>query len=160
MSKSMFANPKAALGFAGVTIAIAIAASFSAGMFVPGGDAQPEEVTANVVEAPSAPQAAAPATSWAEAGDDEDFGDDWSDAATSTASNRGWNESSSGDEMAGPAFGDYSPETSGAPRQARSSASRSEAASGARVRSSASPDAPPLDPPRGGNDNPEISIAD
>lgn len=153
----MFANPKAALGFAGVTIAIAIAASFSAGMFVPGGDAQPEEVAPEAVEAPSAPRAAAPVTTWADAGDDGDFADDWSDAATNSGTNRGWNESNGGDEMPGPAFGEYDPESSGAPRQARPS-SRSAAASGARVRSSASPDAPPLDPPRGGNDNPGITI--
>ena len=157
MSKSMFANPKAALGFAGVTIVIAIVASFSADSFVPSDDAQPETVVEPELTAETrTAQPATQATTWADGGGAENYADDWSDAATDSVSNRGWSEQNSADEINEPAFGNYAPETSRPTRQARPSPSSSSAS----VRSGASPSAPPLAPPSGGNPDPEISIED
>ena len=159
MSKSLFANPKAALGFAGVTIAIAIAASFSVGMFVPDAGEDPESVASpEVAPAPAAPRPAAQTTTWADAGAEDGFDDDWGAAATDTVGNRGWNQSTNGNEMVEPTFGNFSPESSNGPRQASSAPSRGGSGSSASVRSGASPSAPPLNPPSGGQDNPEISI--
>ena len=159
MSKSMFANPKAALGFAGVTIAIAIAASFSVGLFLPADEAEPEVVgNPEAVTEQRTQQPVAPATTWADAGSEDSFDDDWSDAATNTASNRTWNGSSSANELVEPDFGDYSPESQPGSRQARAGSSRSSNGSGARISSRAAPDAPPLSPPSGGSETPQISI--
>ncbi len=151
MTKTMFANPKAALGFAGVTIAIAIAASFGASQFLPATDEEPQ-VAQPVEGAPTPAQVNQPpaAVAWADDGSDGGFTDDWDDSAVSSAN--GFNDDNGPgavNEMEEPSFGDFSPqsrERSGAPApRARASAS----SSAPRVVSRAAPDAPELQPPGG-----------
>jgi len=162
MSKSMFANPKAALGFAGVTIAIAVAASFGANHFLPSSD-QNTPVAAQTEEtAPAARQSQPAATvAWADEGSDGGFSDDWNDSAVDSAN--GFNDpssSSDANEMEQPSFGDFAPQSREASRDRRPSSSRSSAPSspGPRIESRAAPDAPALQPPGGGGSGELVQV--
>lgn len=145
----MFANPKAALGFAGVTIAIAIAASFGASAFFPGSDAE-TEVIAETEAVPETPTKSAPAANVAWA--DDGFSDDWNASAVDTASGNGSSSNSGNSSEPGESdFGDYTPEERGASSATnRSSSSRPTPASGPRIRSGAASGAPALNPPGSG----------
>ncbi|MFU7529026.1 hypothetical protein [Qipengyuania sp. ASV99] len=152
MSKSMFANPKAALGFAGVTIAIGVAASFAASAFLPQAAVEPEVVAQPEAEAAKpAPAQPAPQTAWA----DDGYADDWNASSVDTASAFG---SGAAGPMPSeqPEFGDYS--GSGAQEDMRSEArggsatQRSRQGDGPRIQSGAAANAPPLER-SGGNES-------
>lgn len=161
MSKSMLANPKTALGFAGVTIALAIGASFAADSFLPQSD-EPEEVVeiseaGSAAPAAPAPTAAPAATGWA----DEGLDDDWNVAAGDAASGNGFaNSSSSSDAVQQAEFGDFNPQESaenGGERRSQRPA-RTASGSGPQIRSGAAPGAPPLDAP-GNNPSAQLEMA-
>ncbi len=149
MSKSMLANPKAALGFAGVTIAIAIAASFGADAFLPVSE-QETKVVAETETVPEARAESAPATTvgWV----DDGFSDDWNDSAVDTASGNGPSQDSDvPDELGQPEFDDFTPQTRTSSSTAnRSPSARSAPTAGPRIQSGAAPGAPPVNPPGGG----------
>lgn len=158
MSKSMFANPKAALGFAGVTIAIAIAASFAASAFLPQATAEPEVVAQPEAEtAKPAPTQPAPQTAWA----DDGFSDDWNASSVDTASAVGsGNTGPMPSEQ--PEFGDYAgAEDSGAQEDMRRSPASPGASEGTgpRIRSGAAANAPPLER-SGGNESAALERVD
>ena len=164
MSKSMFANPKAALGFAGVTIAIAIGASFAASHLLPSAE-EAGPVAAQTEEAGPQEQANRPAAAvaWADEGSDGGFSDDWNDSAVDTASDfNNPSASSDANEMEQPDFGDYAPQSRETPRDRAGSApprTRSASSSpGPRIRSGASSDAPALQPPGGGGSGELVQV--
>ncbi|MEP3422805.1 MAG: hypothetical protein ABJN35_13785 [Erythrobacter sp.] len=160
MSNNMFANPKTALGFAGVTIAIGVAASFGASHFLPTSGQDVE--AAEVVEAPAAPTVPATAsqapatTAWA----DEEFTDDWNTSAVDTAN--GFNGPQSADsqsEPGEPTFGDFAPQSRDASRSAGSARrGPTRSAPGPVIRSGAAPDAPELRPPGGGGSGELVQV--
>ncbi len=157
MSKSMFANPKAALGFAGVTIAIAVAASFAAGAYLPDGAVQEEAVAqVETPPAPSAPATPAPQMAWA----DEDFADDWNSSAVDSAT--GVATDSAPTSTGEPVFGEYSPsaEQEGPATQSRSPrSSASASSSGPRITTRAAPGVAPARAPNAGEPG-ELLTAD
>jgi hypothetical protein len=156
MSKSMFANPKAALGFAGVTLAIAVAASFAASAYLPGTAEQEEVVAETEVTAPAAaPAAPASQVAWA----DEGFTDDWNESAVDTAN--GFDSGSPAAETGQPAFGDYAPSevTQPEPRENAPVRARPAQTSGPQIRSGAAPGVAPARAP-GSNGPGSLEIAE
>lgn len=150
----MFANPKAALGFAGVTIAIAIAASFAAGSFLPGADGQAEgqAVAATETEGTSGPAAAAPAAPAQQmAWSDDEFADDWNSSAVDSATGVAVDSAPSGTGQ--PTFSEYSPSETPQSAPSQSNIARSAAptrTSGPRITSRTAPGvAPPRSPNAG-----------
>ena len=151
MAKSMFANPKAALGFAGITIAIAVGGSFAASSFLPETDKPGAVIVESEGEA-TEPTEAAPAQNvgWS----DEGFADDWDDSAVETANGDSFaNRSNNLADNIEPTFGDFDPQASASPSNEGENRSRSGSASGRgpRIESRAAPGAPSVRPPGGGS---------
>ncbi len=151
MAKSMFANPKAALGFAGVTIAIAIGASFAASSFLPDTD-KPAAVIVESEGGVTEPTEAAPPQNigWS----DEGFADDWDDSAVETANGDSFsNRSNNLADNIEPTFGDFDPQAGASPSSGNENRSRSGSASGRgpRIESRAAPGAPSVRPPGSGS---------
>ncbi len=152
MSISLFANPKAALGFAGVTIAIAVAASFGVGAFLPGEDNEAESPA--VEEAASQPASeparvastgpAAAGSAWGSGGSGNGWGAQFDDTTkpTSTVSEPSL-EDSPGSQAD---FGSFEPDR----QEGRSNRRTRPPQSGPAPRSRAAANAPPLPPPAGG----------
>lgn len=146
MSKTMLANPKAALGFAGVTIAIALGASFAAGTFLPGSPAQEEVVAEAEPDAPEARRAEPVQQAvWA----DEDFTDDWDTSAVDMANGFDSGSSSTRSETDQPDFGDYNPSgvAQDTPRQNAPAPSAPMQSNGPTITSGAAPGVAPAQAP-------------
>ncbi|MEM1051000.1 MAG: hypothetical protein AAGI28_02790 [Pseudomonadota bacterium] len=149
MSNSLFENPKVALGFAGVVLAVALVASVAFQEFSPGEEPGLENT---VVEqgsaAPARPTAAQQSTSgfassqssgWADQGQ---FSDDWGLADNAPTSERFVASDVPEGGNNAPIFGDRASGTA--------SGSRPQRTSGPKVTSRAAPGAPPLNPPGAG----------
>ena len=154
MSKSMLANPKGALGFAGVVIAIAIVASFSVDAFLPTSQTEDEQEQAAEAEPeappiaqnePSQPQG----TAWGSGA----LSDSWSASASDTNTSDSRNEDGGINDEPTQSFDDYasSDEEEGPAPSERSS----RPSSGPRITTRAAPSAPPL--PSGSHPVPEIT---
>lgn len=164
MSNGFLANNKMVLGFAGGTIALAVAAAFSVGLFVPESvnpapedqvvEGTPEDASSQTARAA---QPAPPAPTWSDEGG---FADDWNTASVASANgNSGW---ASGTPTTGAneiEFGTYDPsarQTGPAPAPSRGggqgSGSRAGGGSGSgpTITSGAAPGAP-NNPPPGSN---------
>lgn len=140
MSKSMLANPKAALGFAGVVIVLAIAASFGAGAFLTEAEPREEPIAAaeeeNANVATNAP-APAPQAAWGGGS----LSDSWSSSAP--ASGMSSRQDNSAPDEPSPTFGDYSASASEA-GPAISQRAQRPSSKGPKITSGPAPGAPPV----------------
>ena len=139
MSNPMFENPKVALGFAGVVVAVALVASVAFKEFSPGSDASGEALAEQQVQAVSQQSQAAlvptPAKGWA---GDADNTDDWG-APVAASQSGGFAEVPEQTNDA-PVFGDHvSRSVSGGDRMS---------SGGPKITSSAAPGAPEVRPPQ------------
>ena len=148
MSKGLFADRKLALGFAGVTVAFAIVAALSAGVFVPAVEQQAsqDEIVEDAPRtAARSTQSAPPAPTWSDQGS---FSDDWNASSVASANgNANWgssNASSNEDEID---FGDYQPDRRGGSPTGQQRRPRS---GQSRIASGAAAGAPSIAPPSGG----------
>lgn len=149
----MLANPKAALGFAGVVIVIAIVASFGAGAFLPEPEQEEEPIAAVEPESGNVAQSApAPAPAQQAAWGGGGLSDSWSSSASTPTAQAGERQGGA-TEGPNPTFGEYSASNG---QQGPKTAQRSQKASntGPKITSSAAPGAPPV---KSGNaDVPEL----
>lgn len=154
----MFSNRKTTLGFAGVTVVVALAASFSASTFITAPAAPDEAVPEAVIQDAPIAAAAAPDMAW----DDEGFSDDWNSSAVDVAVG---NESSAdeiGETGGASVFGDYAGQSENVAHAGPQSAAGSGQRSGSNaptITSGAAPGAPPINPP-GSNENAALERAD
>lgn len=140
----MFENPKVALGFAGVVVAVALVASVAFEEFSPGDEASDETLSAQqsqtapaAAQQPQAGYASGPATGWA---GDAGVSDDW--GAPVSASQGGGFAEVPGVTNDAPVFGDHVSKSysGGAPDRS----------SGPSITSRAAPGAPEVRPPQTG----------
>lgn len=149
MSNPLFENPKVALGFSGVVVAVALVASVAFQEFS-ASDGDPEEAIAAAPAAQAAPQQAqagfapSPAPGWA---GDSGATDDWG-APSASSQNGGFAEIPEATNDA-PVFGDHVSK-----KMDGGGADRS---SGPKVTTSAAPGAPEVRPPETGF-TPEIQV--
>ena len=152
MSDSPFANPKVALGFAGVVVAAALIASVAFQQFTPGEQAS-QPATSEATATAQAPAQQAPgglaqqgATGWA---GDAGVSDDWG-APVQSAQNGGFSGVAEQTNDA-PVFGDHVSRTVSGGGYDRSS--------GPKITTSAAPGAPKVVPPSRGA-RPQIAVTD
>ncbi|KEO87724.1 hypothetical protein EH31_06105 [Erythrobacter longus] len=147
MSNTLFENPKVALGFSGVVVAVALIASV-AFQELSGSDKAPQEAVAAAPAAQAAPQpaqagfAANSAAGWS---DDGAVTDDWGATSVSPQSGSGPKVQEQISDV--PEFGDRVANPTQVSGRTRSS--------GAAVTSSAAPGAPDVQPPQAGG-SPEV----
>lgn len=150
MSNPLFENPKIALGFAGVVVAIALVASVALKEFSPSDEAEAAPVVAEQAPAaPAAPQqpaggfASNAASGW---GDDGGAANDWG-APSAAAQTGGFAEVPEATNDA-PVFGDHRSKSlaNGAPDRS----------SGPTITSRAAPGAPEVRPPGSNGPQPQI----
>ena len=150
MSNSFLENPKVALGFAGVVVAIALVASVALEEFTPGEDETIEDASLQQAQAPAqvsqqAAPAPAAATGWA---GDAGVSDDW--GAPSTAMQNGGFAGVPEQTNDAPVVGDHVARSVSNGAQDRSG--------GPSITSRAAPGAPEVRGPRSGQQG-EITIA-
>ncbi|MEO1221026.1 MAG: hypothetical protein AAFY42_06705 [Pseudomonadota bacterium] len=146
MSTSLFENPKVALGFAGVVVAVALVASVAFKEFSPSEDASEPAVAAEQAQAAQAtPQQAqsSAATGWA---DDSGVAGDW--GAPSSGSQAGFASGPIATNDA-PVYGDHVSKTV--------SGRTSQGSNGPKITTSVAPGAPEVVPPSRGS-TPELKI--
>lgn len=149
MSNPLFENPKVALGFSGVVVAVALVASVAFQEFS-GSDEADQEAVAAAPAAQTAPQpaqagfASNEASGWA---GDAGATDDWG-APSASSQNGGFSEVP-GRTNDAPVFGDHVSKTAAGGRIDRSS--------GPKITTSAAPGAPEVRPPETGF-TPEIQV--
>ena len=140
MSSSLFENPKVALGFSGVVVAVALVASVAFQEFSGSDDAPEEEAVASAPAAQAAPQQAqagfapSPAPGWGGASDD------WG-APSASSQNGGFSEVP-GLTNDAPVFGDHVSKKMDGGGMDRSS--------GPKISTRAAPGAPEVRPPETG----------
>lgn len=150
MTNPLFENPKVALGFAGVVVAVALVASVAFKEFSGEDEAAASPVVAQqAAPAPAAPQEATAgfgsnaASGW---GDDGGGSNDW--GAPSAASQGGFAQAPEATNDA-PVFGDH--------RSKSMATSRPDRSSGPTITTSAAPGAPEVRPPQTGP-QPQIAV--